>query len=95
MSNQTFPCFMNCGQGDPRTSSSYVIARLKTGPHEMAVDFHTECFVIFNDARLNSRSLYAKYELLFDEIVNFSESEQAVNVSKTRSRNEARNSDRD
>lgn len=35
-SRQTFPCFMQCCAADPSTDSSYVSARLKIGPHEMA-----------------------------------------------------------
>ena len=68
---ETFPCFMQCCAGDPSTDSSYVSARLKIGPHEMIVDFHNECFALFNEWRgLGSRSRYSQYELLFHEMIN-------------------------
>ena len=69
-SPQTFPCFMRCNGGDPSTDSSYVNARLKIGPHEMIVDFHTECFALFNEWRLGSGTRYAQYELLFQKMIN-------------------------
>jgi hypothetical protein len=68
---ETFPCFMQCCAGDPSTDSSYVSARLKIGPHEMIVDFHNECFALFNERRrLGSGSRYSQYELLFQEMIN-------------------------
>lgn len=69
-SPQTFPCFMRCNGADPSTDNSYVCARLRVGPHEMIVDFHTECFALFNEWRLGSSSRYAQYELLFQKMVN-------------------------
>ena len=61
---------MQCRAGDPSTENSYVSARLKLGPHEIIVDFHTECFELFKEWRLGSISRYAQYELLFQEMIN-------------------------
>ena len=67
---QTFPCFMQCRAGDPNTDSIYVSARLKIGPHELVVDFHIECFELFNEWRRGPSSRYAQYELLLQETIN-------------------------
>lgn len=69
-SQQTFPCFLQCRAGDPSRDSSYVSARLKLGPHEIIVDFHTECFALFKEWRLGTSSRYSQYELLFQEMIN-------------------------
>ena len=68
-SQETFPCFMQCFAGNPSTDSCYISARLKIGPHEMIADFHNECFALFNEWRLGSRSRYSQYELLFQEMI--------------------------
>jgi len=67
---ETFPCFMQCRAGNPSADSSYIAARLRIGPHEMIVDFHEECFALFNEWRLASGSRYAQYEVLFQEMIN-------------------------